>query len=370
MNIGLSTPQLTETQKIPDVTSELEKQIEQDSIPLIDLIHQGVNHDQKTERKKRQGLFSQTDSSSTDEHISENVMCSSKIRFRSRGKRKRLRKEHDLPSDILNDIVTPLIEDTRNTSQTFSRSKDVSPTSSIENFGIFTCIICRKKVKSKSKAKHAVKHYLNVFPDDLIQRSIDNCEDFICSREGCTFKCSTVLDMKQHYAITHGELEKHLKKSEKTLSDLYLTKKPKASKKLRLLRQLYATPQNHALKNVSLNQVGPDVANDQSLVRQCLNSDENVFGANVNQKELVNKASKTNITGDENIAQDTQLVEARDLQLTLCCSPISSDSLCDEEEHSNQRIQTSQESMPEHESNKNLYPEIDTDAETDKEDTI
>ena len=176
--------------------------------------------------------------------------------------------------------------------------------------------------------------------------------------------------MKHHYAITHGELEKHLKKSEKTLSDLYLTKKPKASNKLRTLRQLYATPQNHALKTVSLNQVDPDGANDQLLMNKCLGTQEQKIGGNVNQNKLVNKASKMKVSGDENITQETQPVQTLDLELTLCCSPISSDSLCGEEERNNQQIQTSQESIPEHESNKNLYPEIDTEAETDKEDAI
>ena len=362
--------QVTETQKNPDLTGELVKQSVQDNIPLNDLLHRDVKHGRKGERKKRRGLFSQTDSTSTDEHISENLMCSSKTRYRSRGKRKRLRKVPEIPSDISNDIRTPPIEKIKNTLQTLSRNNDVSPTSSIENVGIFTCITCRKKVKSKSKATHAVKHYLNLFPDESIQRSIDNYEHFSCSREGCTFTCSTVLDMKHHYAITHGELEKHLKKSEKTLSDLYLTKKPKASNKLRTLRQLYTTPQNHALKTVSLNQVDPDGANDQLLMNKCLGTQEQKIGGNVNQNKLVNKASKMKVSGDENITQETQPVQTLDLELTLCCSPISSDSLCGEEERNNQQIQTSQESIPEHESNKNLYPEIDTEAETDKEDAI
>ena len=84
------------------------------------------------------------------------------------------------------------------------------------------------------------------------------------------------------------------------------------------------------------------------------------------------KDGVTPMNDDENVKQGINEEDASDVEIKLRSevSDISNDALFDEDEHNNSQLQTSEVSISQQHDAKNLYSEIDTEAETDKEDNI
>ena len=248
-----------------------------------------------------------------------------------------------------------------------SSRNDISPTSSIENFGSFKCNICSKKVKSTSRVKHAVKHYPDFIPDELIKKSNMNLDKFVCQIKDCNHNCLEVLHMKQHYAIAHGELEKNLNKKGKTIFDLYLTKKPRASKKFRSSSTTnLISHQNHALKPISLNQLESET-NSQVNLEKSLEPAEDLPSL----KPQTLKDCGTHVKDDTNVKPGINDEGKSDLEvkLRLELSDISNDAFFDEEDSNSTQLQVPDRPNLQ-DCGINLYAEIDTEAETDVEDAI
>ena len=250
------------------------------------------------------------------------------------------------------------IEDTESLPTT-----DISPVPSIENFGTFTCITCKKKIKSKNKIIHAVQHCPGFFPLDSLQRTSDNSRDFVCSYNDCKLRCSKALRMQQHYATDHGELEKYLKKDGRTLSDLYLTKRPRRRPGISSPSS-NNPPEKNALRTIKTNQT-KNHTNLDPLSNPTPDTSHALIPSDINSEIEVTKEIINEITVEDDV--QLKIHNKTQSEFHPGYSPISSDAFSDQEEMNGKAPKTSEQFS----SNQFVpitYPEIDTEAETDKED--
>ena len=256
------------------------------------------------------------------------------------------------------------------------RNQNSSYTSEIENVSLYTCMQCRKKVRSKGKLEHAVKHYQHIFLTDPINSSDNshsNIDELICTKPGCGYNYKSTVDLARHCGIDHGGLENHLKKIGKTLADLYRTKKPKSSNVSRVKNGIDMTSDhNHASNKTHINRKDSKII-PKGAKHKNLKTTEAIFDGHT-PVQTQHFADRTSTLGPSK-GRSLDPKEAKDVEsdleikLSLCVSDISSDSLYDPDDNIDLGLQLPEGLRPARNSNI-LSTEIDTEAETDKEDVI
>ena len=218
-------------------------------------------YQQQNNDKKPKYPLSQTANTNQDGECAENIRNSPKVR-------QGFESTRDVQSQYRNKKYGKKRGSTNSSAEKIKRKKrrleckrnqNSSYTSEIENVSLYTCMQCRKKVRSKGKLEHAVKHYQHLFLTDPINSSDNshsNIDELICTKPGCSYNYKSTVDLARHCGIDHGGLEDHLKKIGKTLADLYMTKKPKSSNVSRGKNGIDMTSDhNHASNKININRM-------------------------------------------------------------------------------------------------------------------
>ena len=378
-HLELFEPQYNASSKLPHILKpQLQTEAQRAEPAPNTFVPSNSEYQQQNNDKKPKYPLSQTANTNQDGECAENIRNSPKVR-------QGFESTRDVQSQYRNKKYGKKRGCTKLSAEKIKRKKrrleckrnqNSSYTSEIENVSLYTCMQCRKKVRSKGKLEHAVKHYQHIFLTDPINSSDNshsNIDELICTKPGCGYNYKSTVDLARHCGIDHGGLEDHLKKIGKTLADLYMTKKPKSSNVSRGKNGIDMTSDhNHASNKININRKDSKII-PKGAKHKNLKTTEAIFDGDT-PVQTQHFGDRTSTLGPSK-GKSLDPKEAKDVEsdleikLSLCVSDISSDSLYDPDDNIDLGLQIPKGLRPARNSNI-ASTEIDTEAETDKEDVI
>ena len=196
-HLELFKPQCNASSKLPHILKpQFQAEAQRTEPPPNTFVPSNLEYQQQNKDKKPKCPLSQTVNTNQDGECAENIQSSPKIRQGFESTRdvqcQHRNKKYSKKRGCTNSSAEKIKRKKRRLE--CKRNQNSSYTSEIENVSLYTCMQCRKKVRSKGKLEHAVKHYQNLFLTDPINSSDNghcNIDELICTRPGCGYNCKS-----------------------------------------------------------------------------------------------------------------------------------------------------------------------------------